>query len=388
MPCPTSDLDPWADDQLVDPYDGYRSLRDLGPVVLLEQHGVYAVVGYDATKSVLQNWEIFSSAAGVGLSPTMNSHAAGGILTSDPPEHTVLRGVLNRQLIPPAVKRHRAELANRAAALVEEATAVGELEVVQQLAVPYSVDVVSDLVGIPDDCRGSLVERAAAAFNTFGPDNQLSLDSRSLFSELFWSTKYELTPDVLTPEGWGAEIYAAGDTGELTDDQCPGLMLAYLWAGMDTTVNGIASAIALFADHPDQWQKLRSDHSLVLPAVREVLRLEPPVQRFARTTVTDAEIAGVEIPAGSIVAVLFGAANRDDAHYPDAARFDIERNPVDHLSFGLGVHRCVGAGLAQEEMAAVFTALLDRVGSFEVLERQMRRNNALHGPSHLRVRWS
>ena len=383
--CPSSNLDPWADDQLVDPYEGYKELRALGPVVYLERHDVYAVVSHEAARQVLQNWEIFSSASGVGLSPTMNERGAGGVLTSDPPQHTPLRGVLNRQLIPPEVKRHRDALADRADRLVD-AIVSEPFDAVEDLAVPYSVGVVGDLVGIPDDRRSQLVERAAAAFNTFGPDNQLSVDSRPLFSELFWSTKYELTPEVLRPGGWGREIYEAGEAGALEPDACPGLMLAYLWAGMDTTVNGIASAVSLFAEHPDEWLALRADPTLVLSAVREVLRFEPPVQRFARTTTATSQLDGVEIPDGSIVAILFGAANRDAAHYTDAERFDITRNPVDHLAFGLGIHRCVGAGLAQEEMAAVFAALVQRVESFEILDRQMRRNNALHGPSRLLVR--
>ena len=141
--CPSSNLDPWADDQLVDPYEGYKELRALGPVVYLERHDVYAVVSHEAARQVLQNWEIFSSASGVGLSPTMNERGAGGVLTSDPPQHTPLRGVLNRQLIPPEVKRHRDALADRADRLVD-AIVSEPFDAVEDLAVPYSVGVVGD----------------------------------------------------------------------------------------------------------------------------------------------------------------------------------------------------------------------------------------------------
>jgi cytochrome P450 len=162
-------------------------------------------------------------------------------------------------------------------------------------------------------------------------------------------------------------------------------MLAYVWAGMDTTVNAIASAVSLFTDHQDQWALLRSDRSLLVSATNEVLRLEPPVQRFTRATTRATVLGEVALPAAARVVVLFGSANRDERRFPDAERFDIRRNPTDHLSFGRGIHRCVGANLAQEEIKAVLDRLADRVDRFEVGERRWRRNNALHGLEFLDV---
>lgn len=158
-------------------------------------------------------------------------------------------------------------------------------------------------------------------------------------------------------------------TGIIEPAACPGLVLAYAWAGMDTTVNAIASAVSLFADHPDQWRLLRSDRSLLVSATNEVLRIEPPVQRFTRITTGQVDLGGEAL-----------AAERRETD-----RFDIRRNPLDHLSFGRGVHRCVGAGLAQEEIKAVLNALLDRVERFDVVDRVWRRNNALHGLELLTV---
>jgi cytochrome P450 len=162
-------------------------------------------------------------------------------------------------------------------------------------------------------------------------------------------------------------------------------MLAYAWAGMDTTVNAIGSAVSLFADHPDQWDLLRADRSLLVSAANEVLRIEPPVQRFTRATTRAVELGGAVLPEGARVAVLFGSANRDEDRFHDPDRFDITRNPTDHLSFGRGVHRCVGANLAQEEIRAVLDRLADRVERFEVGERVWRCNNALHGLERLQV---
>ena len=245
--------------------------------------------------------------------------------------------------------------------------------------------VVADLVGLPDSGREHLIERASGAFNTFGPDNELSMCSRGLLDDLFRQVKHDLTPAVLTPGRWGTEIFEAGERGDVEPEACAGLMLAYLWAGMDTTVNGSGSMISLFSDHPDQWDLVRADRSLIPSAVNEVLRIEPPVQRFTRSTTRDAELAGAVLPAGARVAVLFGSANRDERRFSDPDRFDVTRNPTDHLSFGRGVHRCVGANLAQEEMRAVLDALADRVERFGLRERTWRRNTALHGLERLVV---
>jgi cytochrome P450 len=262
---------------------------------------------------------------------------------------------------------------------VSSVVAGGTFDAVADLAHPYSVQVVSDLCGLPEEGRQHLIERASAAFNTFGPDNGLCRQSWQGFEDLYDYATNFATPGRLTPGRWGTEIYEAADNGVVEAGACPGLVLAYAWAGMDTTVNAIASAVSLFADHPDQWIALRADRSLMVSATNEVLRIQPPVQRFTRITTREAELAGATLPEGARVAVLFGSANRDERRFVEPDRFDIRRNPTDHLSFGRGVHRCVGANLAQEEIKAVLSRLADRVERFDVLDRLWRRNNALHG---------
>ncbi len=377
--CPETDLDLWSDELLRNPYDAYAALRRLGPVVWMPRYEAYAVARYDEVRAVLQDWRRFSSAKGVGLSEEMNGRSGRGILTTDPPLHDSRRRVLTPQLLPAEVSRHQAFLDRFAADLVAGLVSKRRFDAVTELAHPYSVTVVADLVGLPSEGRDRLIERASAAFNTFGPDNDLNLSSRDGFRQLFEYCTDVATPDRLTPDRWGAGIYAAGARGEIEPEACPGLMLAYAWAGMDTTVNAVSAAVSLFADHPDQWDLLRSDRSLIPAAANEVLRIEPPVQRFTRYSTTDTELGGIVIPEGSRLAVLFGAANRDESHYPEPDRFDITRNPSDHLSFGRGVHRCVGAPLALQEMYSLFDAMADRIERFTMLERTWRLNNALHG---------
>ena len=385
MAIPEIDVDLWSDEVLVDPYPTYARLRALGPVLYSPQWDAYVLPGYDEVRHVLQDWETFSSASGVGLNPRANAMSGRGILTTDPPLHDTRRRVLNAQLVPREVANHHDFLIAEADRLVSSVVAGGAFDAVADLAHPYSVQVVSDLCGLPEEGRQHLIERASAAFNTFGPDNELCRQSWQGFEDLYDYATNIATPERLTPDGWGTEIYQAAASGTVEAEACPGLVLAYAWAGMDTTVNAIASAVSLFADHPDQWANLRADRSLMASATNEVLRIQPPVQRFTRITTREVRLAGQTLPEGARVAVLFGSANRDERRFVDPDRFDIRRNPTDHLSFGRGVHRCVGANLAQEEIKAVLAQLADRVERFDVLDRVWRRNNALHGLERLTV---
>lgn len=382
---PVIDVDLWSDAELQNPYPTYARLRAGGRVWYEPVRDAYVLPRYDEVRVALQDWETFSSARGVGLNERANQMAGRGILTTDPPLHDTRRKVLNAQLVPREVARHHEFIVDTAHRIVDEVVGRGSFDAVTDLAAPYSVQVVADLCGLPDEGREHLIERASAAFDTFGPDNQRCRDAWPGFSELFDYATNVATPDRLAPGRWGTEIYAAGAQGVVEPEACPGLMLAYVWAGMDTTVNAIGSAVSLFADHPEQWRLLRDDRALLVGAVNEVLRIEPPVQRFTRSTTRSVEIGGTGLPADARVAVLFGSANRDEDRFAEPDRFDITRNPTDHLSFGRGVHRCVGATLAQEEIRAVLDRLADRVERFEVRERCWRRNNALHGLERLEV---
>lgn len=163
-------------------------------------------------------------------------------------------------------------------------------------------------------------------------------------------------------------------------------MMAFLVTGMDTTILSLAAAVRLFAEHPDQWDALRADPSLVPTAYLEVLRIASPVTVFSRVTTRDWECDGVTIPAGDRVAVMFASANRDERKWGDPERFDITRNPADHLTFGVGIHACVGQNLAKLEAQALLTAMLARVRRFEIGEPEFVVNNTLYGLSRLPCR--
>ncbi len=296
--CPSSGLDPWADDVLADPWPAYRELQDLGPVVQLDRYGVYCIARYDDVRAALQDWETFSSAGGVGMDPDLNASSGRGILSTDPPLHDTRRRVLNPQLVPRALTPHQAFIDERAEDLVAGLVERGSFDAVHDLARPYSLGVVADLVGIPETSREHLIDWATCAFNTFGPRNELLASSMDGFRRLVDYANRVAVPDVLEPGRWGAQIYEAAERGDVEPEACPGLMLAYLWAGMDTTVNAIAAAVFLFATNPEQWALVRDDVSLVPSATNEVLRIHAPVQRFTRVTTRDVDVSGTVIPPG------------------------------------------------------------------------------------------
>ncbi|MGF2943593.1 cytochrome P450 [Mycobacterium sp. Lab-001] len=135
-------------------------------------------------------------------------------------------------------------------------------------------------------------------------------------------------------------------------------MIDYLAPSLDTTISGIASALALFAAHPDQWRALRAEPALVSNAINEVLRYEAPLRAFSRKLLRDRAVAGIELPAGARVLVIYASANRDEREWPDPDTFDIHRDANRQLGFGHGTHACAGQGLARLEIQAILTALL------------------------------
>lgn len=167
----------------------------------------------------------------------------------------------------------------------------------------------------------------------------------------------------------------------------PFILISYLWPGIDTTVNALSSAVALFARHPDQWEAVRADRSLIPGAFQEVLRLHAPVHFFTRWVTEDVDVSGVRLDAGTRVLVMYGSANRDERRYPDPDRFDVRRDAGGQLAFGRGVHLCVGMHLARLEAHALLSALADLVARFEPAgDVRWQINNTLHGPAEVPVR--
>jgi cytochrome P450 len=355
-----SDIDLFSEELYDDPYPAYRELRDLGAVVYMRKHDFYALMRYDDVRAADGDWETFSS-HGVALLPQFNEMLVGTVIATDPPDHAALRAALSEQLAPRAINRLGSDIRRQADELVRSVSELGSFDAVTQLAQVMPVSIVADLIGIPDEGREILLPGAAAFFSVFGPMNPFLEKQVPIvmeFNEWMASVSHR---DQLSPGSWGAAIWKAVDEGRISEESALPLMVAFLVAGMDTTVNAIGAMMRVFAEQPETWTALRHDPGLTAAVFEETLRFESPVQTFFRRTTRDVEIEDAVIPAGSSVCLHFGSANRDERHYPDPDRFDIHRNPLDHMAFGYGTHGCAGQALARLEARAIVGALLDHV---------------------------
>jgi cytochrome P450 len=375
--CPSSSLDLWSDEVLADPYPHFAELRASGPVVWMDRHGVAALPRFEPVHTALGDWRRFSSARGVGVAELYNG-IGESIIASDPPTHGLYRKPLADQLSSGAVAALAPEVEATAVRFAEAATRAGTFDAMGDLARPYSLTVVGDLVGLPVEGREAYPALAEQAFNLFGPVGPRGAQGFAALAELL---QRAIDADA------GGEL-APGSRGE---DLCrrglPMSIVSYTWPGIDTTVNALATAVLLFARHPDQWDAVRADRALIPAALNEVLRLHAPVQFFSRFVPQDTDLAGVALPAGTRVLVMYGSANRDERRFPDPDRFDVRRDATGHLGFGRGIHRCVGIHLARLEAAALLSALADRVARFELAgEPRWLINNTLHGAEFVPVR--
>ncbi|TXS43689.1 cytochrome P450 [Streptomyces sp. OR43] len=357
-PC-ASDIDLFADEVVLDPYPVYAELRELGPVVHLRRNDVHVLTRYEAIRGALADWQSFSSDS-IGFNPMVNEALSGTSLASDPPAHTSLRATLTENLSPRALRGLKGRIEAKADALVAELVEQGSFEAIDALARAFPLEVVADLIGFTGQARANMLRWGQAAMQVIGPMNRRTAESFPIAGELYaWCS--EVRAADLAEGSVGRGIFDAEARGAIAPGSAGAIIHQYLGAGIDTTVAAIGNIVALIGSHPGRLAQIRKDPSLVPAAFNEVLRFWSPVHAWGRRATEDVEIDGTVIPAGAQVAVLFGAGNRDPRHFEDPDTFLVERNPVDHLSFGYGPHGCAGQGLARLEAHAVIDALSRRV---------------------------
>ena len=361
----TSDVDLFADDVLIDPYPTFAALRELGAVVHLPANDVYALTRYDVIRDALGDHETFSSVKAIGFNDGVNDALQGTSLASDPPAHTQLRATLAANLTPRALRGLEGTINEKADALVARLAQEGSFEAIDALARQFPLEIVADLIGFTGQVKDNMLRWGQAAMEVIGPMNQRTMENFAIAGELYgWCS--QVTRDDLAEGSIGRGIFDAEDRGEIPEGTAGNIIHQYLGAGVDTTIAAIGNIVALFGRHPEQFELVRQDPSLVPAAFAEVLRFWPPVHAWGRRATRDVEIDGALVPQGAHMAILFGAGNHDERHYADADTFDVKRNPTDHLTFGYGPHGCAGQGLARMEGHAVIRALAAHVQSFRL----------------------
>jgi cytochrome P450 len=415
-------LDPYQPENLRSPYSLYARLREIGPVLYLPSRKIFLATTHEAVETTLRDFRTFSSAAGAGYPICSASRGAGirrtqalsaalvraprltGRLTrvtmdriggwllrrdpdpveapfigTDPPRHTN-----NRRAVQPFFRKDAVEAAapmvrGHVTELVDRALARKTIDAVEVFSAELPTRVIADFMGVraPVDHAFSWGE---GIFDIMGPEPAVSA-YRNAARAVGWLVSDGIgdLPDDSTCMGrqimeqGGAS--RAGGSLALGFDRTFGLLSVWV-AAVDTTASLIGNMLNAFADHPDQWQRLRDNADLAESAVEEALRFDSPIRAFFRTTTCDTVLCGTPIPAQSRVATMFASANRDSAVFAEPDVFDVGRHPNPHLSFGASIHLCLGAPLARLEAKTLLQELAVRVQFLERPCKAVRNTNS------------
>lgn len=283
----------------------------------------------------------------------------------DPPEHTVQRGLLSHAFTPKVVEDLRPAVHATSAQLVEDALLRGEMDLVSEFALPLACTTISEMLGVPVSDRQTFVGWVETIFAYLGSEHSdpgLARACKAAYGEVVSYLGERLAERRRHPQddliGKLAAMELAGEIGEA--NVYP-LLIGLLQGGFETTTSTISSGLHALLSHPDQWHRLRAERGLVASAVEEFLRYEPSLQYVTRTALIDIEFGNKTIAAGESVMMMLGAANRDAEAFDEPHRFDVAREPNRHVTFGIGVHFCMGAALARLQAHEALGLVLERI---------------------------
>jgi cytochrome P450 len=387
-----------GDEFIADPYPYFETLRSRCPVWREPHHGVVMVTGYDEAVEVFHDPERFSSCLSVtgpfpgfpvpltgdDVSELIEEHRDelpmnDQLPTLDPPIHTAHRGLLMKLITPKRLKENEASMWRLADGQLEQFLAGGQGEVIRGFAAPFTLLVIADLLGVPEADRAEFASGLARPRGGVGDTKQaMAHDPLAFlydqFSGYIAERRERPLNDVLT--GLANATFPDGSLPDVGD--AARVAANVFSAGQETTVRLLGSALKILAENPDVQRQLRADRSLVQNFIEETLRIDGPIKGDFRLSRVPVTIGGVDLPAGTTVMLLQGAANRDPRRFEEPATFDPERsNARHHLAFGRGIHTCPGAPLARAEARVAIERLLDRTSDIRINERE-------HGPADAR----
>ncbi|HEX2888649.1 cytochrome P450 [Vineibacter terrae] len=358
---------------IADPYPTYRYLRETAPVFRTPL-GMCIASRYTDIALVLRDKRFGKAyAAGIvrrygeqGLQERAFANLGATMLVLDPPDHTRLRGLVTKAFTARRVEEMRPRIAALIDSLIDRVHDQGRMDVIWDFAHRLPVIVICDMLGIPEEERGQFLDQSYVNGRLIDPvpmsrqeiddSNRRTEESDAYFDKLFERRRREPGDDLTTLLVQAEE---AGD--RLSPLELRANVSLLFAAGHETTANLIGNGLLALHRNPEQWQKLRDDPSLAVGAVEELLRYDSSVQMTSRVAHEDLELGGFPVKKGEQVVCLLGGANRDPAIYSDPERLDITRQNVRPLSFGGGIHHCLGAQLARLEGELAFKALVTRL---------------------------
>ena len=364
-----------------DPYPWYTKMRAESRL-FRTSFGPYVVHGYEECLAVLRDprlgrgidventsLSIFGEEGGRrGEFMEGSSH---NMLLADPPDHTRLRRLVSRSFTPRQVERLRPAIHSLVDGLLDAAAARGDIEFMKEFALPLPMAVIGELVGVPAADRAGLQPAVRAAAKSIEPvqsdeEVEASFEAVTMLGEYFEyllaERRHQPRDDLLS-----ALVQAREQDDRLTDEEITSTAILLFAAGFETTTNLLGNGLLALLEHPDQLADWRAHPSIAPSAVEELLRYDSPVQFNLRCALEPAELIGLQLERGDRVIVLQGAANRDPARFDRPDELDLRRTDNVPLSFGWGIHHCIGAPLARMEGAIAFNALLERFPKIELM---------------------
>lgn len=364
--------DPYDVEIDADPYPVFRRLREEAPLYHNNKFDFYALSRFDDVERGLVDRETYISGRGaiLELIKADIEMPPGVILFEDPPIHTMHRGLLSRVFTPKKMNALEPKIREFCAQSLDPLVGAGRFDFIRDLGAQMPMRVIGMLLGIPEQDQEAIRDWTDAELRTKPGQPMKYSQDRFVTGEAFaeyvdWRAEHP--SDDLMTEMLHAEFEdETGATRRLTRDEVLTYVNVVAGAGNETTTRLIGWAGKVLADHPDQRRELAEDRSLVPNAIEELLRYEPPAPHVARYVSREVTHYGRTVPEGSVMVFLVGAANRDERRYPDGDHFDIHRDVGQHLTFGYGIHFCLGAALARLEGRIALDEVLQRFPEWEV----------------------
>jgi cytochrome P450 len=376
-------------DGRADPYPLYRALHELAPFHRHDADGMWYAVRYETCRNLLRDPRLghddeklfrrpgMTEAQMERMRQRMEKRRRRGfsMLTENPPDHTRIRRLVSRAFTTPRVESLRERVAGLVDERLDELAEAGEVDVMQTLAFPLPVTVIGEMVGVPESARerfrpliteGMLADRPDATEEEMAKAEANFDELEQFFTDLIVARRAAPEDDLLSA------LIAVRDEedGRLDDDELRSTVFLLFFAGFVTTTNVIGNGLLALFRHPSEMARLWADGSLVETAVEEILRFDGPVPFVLRDVLEPLEVEdeGVALEKGDHVVMMLAAANRDPERFPDPDRLDVGRRDSQPLSFGWGIHHCLGAPLARLEAQMVFARLRERFTGLELLD--------------------
>ncbi len=381
------------------PFEWFRRLRQEAPVYwhpdpTAPRGGFWTVTRFDDCITVNRDWEHFSSARRSALFPDMEADALAQqqlmMLNMDPTMHTRYRRLVNKGFTPKLVRDLERQIIGYADGIIDSVCERGTADFVEEISAELPLLVIAELLGVPQEDRRKVFEWSNRMIGSDDPEyqvegaepNEAAMEVFSYAEELAAKRKLAPRQDLVS-----VLINAEVEGEKLDQLELDLFFMLLIVAGNETTRNLMSGAMTAFFDHPDQWELLRRDRSLLSSAVEEMLRYVTPVMHFRRTATMDLELGDQKMQEGDKVVFWHISANRDETVFTNPDTFDITRNPNNHMAFGGGgPHFCLGANLARMEIMVMFDRLLDRMPDIRLDgEVQRLQSNFINGTKHIPV---